>query len=92
MSQVPDEREKLQATLDALQTQLSQAKSLDPAITARLRATLADVDAALAGREPSAGHSPSERLSQVARDFEASHPTLSGAVGSIIDALARMGI
>ena len=31
-------------------------------------------------------------LEEVALDFEASHPTLAGTVGSIIDALARMGI
>jgi len=95
MSQASDDRRQLQATLETLEAQIRQAKSLDPAIAARLRATLADVEAALAGRAPKSAagqHSLAERLSHLAHDFEASHPTLSGGVGSIIDALARMGI
>ena len=34
----------------------------------------------------------SERLGEATREFEASHSTLLGTIGSVIDALAQMGI
>jgi hypothetical protein len=33
-----------------------------------------------------------QRLATAEHEFEATHPTLAGIVGSVIDALARMGI
>ena len=91
---MPDDRQRLRETVEKLQAQLKEAQSLDPKVAACLRETIADIQASLAGerRKPSGGRSLADRLSEVALDFEASHPTLAGTVGSIIDALARMGI
>ncbi|MGH7138150.1 MAG: DUF4404 family protein [Pirellulales bacterium] len=41
---------------------------------------------------PDAHKSAVRRLSDAARGFESTHPMLSGAIGSVIDALAQMGI
>ncbi len=89
---MPDEREQLLATLDQLRLRLDQIPSLPPATVAKLRATLADIEAALAGKKSTSEHGLGERLNQAALEFEASHPVLSGTLGGIIDALGRMGI
>jgi Domain of unknown function (DUF4404) len=89
---MPSDREQLLATLEQLRRQLDDTPSLQPAMTARLRATLADLEGALAGKNPAGEQRLRERLGQAALDFEASHPMLSGNVGSIIVALGRMGI
>ena len=89
---MPDEREQLLATLDQLRERLNQTPSLPGATVAKLRATLVDIEAALGGKEPASPQRFTERLSQAALEFEASHPMLSGNLGSIIDALGRMGI
>ena len=49
--------------------------------------TIASPDAAAVDDESLVG-----RLGEAARHFEESHPTLSGILGSMIDALGRMGI
>ena len=88
------DRQRLQATLDDLHAQLGEMEQADPEVRARLQATLAEIQAALAARaqrqpEP---ESITTRLGEAARHFENSHPNLSGAIGSVIDALGRMGI
>ena len=47
-----------------------------------------------AGAEPAGEHEESivQRLAAAERHFEQTHPTLAGVLGSVIDALARMGI
>ncbi len=87
-----DEHDQLLSTLDQLRERLDQTPALPPETVARLRATLADLDAALAHRKPTGETRLQERLSQAALEFEASHPMLAGNLGSIIDALGRMGI
>ena len=88
------DREQLQLALKQLRAQLQEVQSLDPEVAERLRSTVDQIDAALAGKpRPSAEESSlADRLSDAALDFEASHPTLSGTLGSVIDALSRMGI
>jgi hypothetical protein len=92
MAATPDDRQQLLATLDQLRQQLDQTPSLHAATVAKLRATLADLEATLEGKIPPSEQSLAERLSQAALEFEASHPVLSGNLGSIIAALGRMGI
>ena len=70
---------------------------LDPAFRQRLESTLEELRAALAQQEYSESSTNEEpplvqRLAESARHFEETHPNLSGMIGSIIDALGRMGI
>jgi hypothetical protein len=103
-------RERLQATLAELQSELAELGELDSTTRERLQATLGDIVAALArttdddfprptegepGRSQSgdtAPHSLAERLNDATRGLESTHPELSTTLGSVINALAQMGI
>lgn len=96
-----DNRQDLRATLTELHDQLEVAESIDAESMAMLRQALADIEQALSRRPISSEVSPMEsqarrslvrRLTDAARGFEATHPTLSGAIGGVVDALAQMGI
>ena len=96
-----DDLQDLRTRLAELHTQLESARSLDPDSQALLRQLMADIEQALAR-----GHAGEQqlvtqhthrgslirRLADATRGFESTHPMLSGAVGSVIDALSRMGI
>lgn len=99
--------QQLRHALEDLQHALAAAESVDPGVRERLDRAVEEIHAALARfpESPEGGHeaasaeratatgeSVTGQLAGVAREFEASHPTLSGMVGSVIDALARMGI
>ena len=87
------EHEKLQATLNQLREQLKQAQGLDPAVAKHLDAMIGEANDALVGRLTRPDHSSlNERLSDAVLKVEASHPDLAMNLGSIIDALGRMGI
>jgi len=84
--------DRLRSTLNRLKTQLEHA-SLDAETAARLKEAIKEIESAVAsGARPAGDASLTNRLSEAALDFEASHPTLAGTVGSVIDALASMGI
>ena len=89
-----NDADKLRASLAQLKRQLNEAISLDPTLAAQLRATIAEIEATLTGSASSrtADGTIRERLADAALDFEASHPTLAGTLGSVVDALGRMGI
>lgn len=96
-----DDRHDLRATLTELHRQLAAAKSLDPESEAMLRQVVADIEQALSrrlgGAEPlpagaTSQRSLARRLGDAARGFEATHPTLSAALGGVADALAQIGI
>ena len=91
------DRQRLQATLDELHQQLNDVDEIDPALREQLGSALRDIQMALqaraAGNPPAAGtDSVAQRLQEAAREFEENHPALSGTIGSLIDALGRMGI
>ena len=88
------DRQKLIATLNDLREQLSRVDELDADVRERLEETLHDVEDLLEKEPPRkvAHLSIGERLSDAARHFEETHPTLSGTLGSVIDTLGRMGI
>jgi hypothetical protein len=88
------EPDKLKETLQELRSQLDELRQRDPHVAAHLEATIAEAQAALAGppKHAAAHKSIVERLSDAVRDYEASHPSLAGNLGSIIDALGRMGV
>jgi hypothetical protein len=91
------ESERLRATLDALHLQLQSVDRVDPDVRALLESAVEDIHQTIdpeadpvetAEEDDSIVH----RLTAAARHFEESHPTLSGAVTSVIEALGRMGI
>ena len=87
----------LHATLADLHRQLESAQQVAPNDRELLARVLGDIERVLA-KGPAEGQPTAEpeslvtRLTESARNFEESHPTLFGAVGSVIDALSRMGI
>jgi hypothetical protein len=89
----PPERE-LRSTLDQLREQLHDAEALDPELKARLRAALGEIEGALAASGRHGLHEPSlrDRLTELTRQFEESHPNLAAAVGRVVDTLANLGI
>jgi signal transduction histidine kinase len=90
--------DKLRATLADLHAQLDDVEQLDPEVRDLLRDALAEIHETLEHRASGeeTGAAEQESLAQGLRElvdrFESSHPTLAGAVGSVIDALGRMGI
>ena len=95
-----EDRKQIEAALDRLTDELMSSNTFDPATAQRWQALLRDLRQALAAdNESRTKHSPkasesslAHRVSEAALEFEATHPTLSGSLGSIIDALGRMGI
>ncbi|HEX4132758.1 MAG TPA: DUF4404 family protein [Pirellulales bacterium] len=85
-----DEVEDLRAKLAQLRARLEGEPQLPAETRALLDQVLADIERLPRGERADA--TLSRRLSEAALEFEGKHPTLSGAVGSVIDALSRMGI
>ena len=84
----------LRRTLEELHTELQHAGMIDDRSRELLRSVLDDIEDLLA-REPKRGTPPesiAERLREAVRAFETTHPTLTGAIGRVADALAAMGI
>ncbi len=92
-----DQTEALRETLRQLHEQLVEADTVDPKVQTLLRNTLEEIHAMLErSRDEDAGASDhqslTDRLSETAKHFEESHPTLAEAVGRVADALSRLGI
>ena len=88
---------KLRETLEGLRAELAAEASLDPELRVRLEKTIQQIQEALeqtgSGSRIATGDTPfTERLSESARHFEATHPEVAAAVGRVIDALAALGI
>jgi hypothetical protein len=91
-----DAADKLKTTLGDLHAELRSLEQLDPETRRLLEEAAADIGRLVGGSQES-GRAEShasiiDRLTNAARDFEESHPTLAGTVGSVIDALGRIGI
>jgi Domain of unknown function (DUF4404) len=83
--------ERLQVALDELHRQLAEVESLDLESRNRLTSALHEIQTTLrSNAAPSQSLLP--RLRETAIGFEESHPRLAAAIGSLIDALARVGI
>ena len=82
---MPTPPEKLQATLDELHSELDVLDQLDDSTCAQLRATIADIQAALGRRAagdrgastPADDQSLAERLNDATRGLESTHPELA---------------
>ena len=92
---MPTDSNRLRRCVEVLRSQLDELPAPDAAAVDRLRVTLAEIEAAMDSSNESAkaaGASLGRRLTTAARDFEDSHPAISGTLSSVIDALGRMGI
>ncbi|HTM52963.1 MAG TPA: DUF4404 family protein [Pirellulales bacterium] len=89
-----DDRDKLRDALDRLQKELEELRKLNPGVGAQLDETIDEARATLEGKSPDLKRHSTliERLSNAMLDYEASHPSLAGNLGGLIDALANMGI
>ena len=88
------QHDKLRQALAQLQAQLDELRAVDPAVAEHLDSMIGQAQAVLAGR-PTGGdehRSMVEQLGDAVLKYEATHPTLAGNLGSVIDALAQMGI
>ena len=86
-----EEHEALRATLSHLHQQIA-GHDLDEQERVLLRDALHELEARLEGSPGEEGSSLADRLSELAQEFEESHPTLSATVGRLVDALANLGI
>ncbi|NIL98750.1 MAG: DUF4404 family protein [Planctomycetales bacterium] len=86
--------EKLRGTIQQLHAELESLEQMDQDVERLLQTAVADIHQALEqGTELTEQPSHiTSRLTEAARHFEDSHPTLSGIIGSLIDTLSRMGI
>ena len=97
---MPHRIENLRATLQELEAELDSVDQLDDESRELLKTAAAEIQEALHKSEPaeavtSAGDASqtwTDKLYDVASDFEESHPTLSRVVGNVASALAQLGI
>jgi hypothetical protein len=88
-----EDRDRVRRLIIKLREQLAAAAPVEVNLRRDLEATVADLEQALAGESlATAPAGSAERLGKAAAQFEASHPTLAGTIGAIIDAVGRAGI
>ncbi|HEY8376889.1 MAG TPA: DUF4404 family protein [Nannocystis sp.] len=91
--------DELRATLDHLHQELEQVSSHDPEVRKLLRHALREISDKLEAREQGAEDATAiasveqvDLLRATAAELEVRHPGLASALGSVVDALSRMGI
>ena len=90
--------ERLRQALNQLHAELESIDRVDPEVEGLLREAVDDIHAAMASSteetppDQPADESIGQRLSEVARHFEESHPTFAGTLGKLVDLLGQMGI
>jgi hypothetical protein len=81
--------------LKTLRAELADASDLDEASRASLAQVTDDIERQVKAGKPlegEAGETLSGRLQDVLLEFEAEHPTITGAVNQVAAALANLGI
>ncbi len=91
------ESERLREVLQELHEALESSESIDPALHAPLRGAMEEIGRSLdlAGDEGAAArqqHPLSTRISELALEFEADHPTIAGTLNRLTHMLSSMGI
>ena len=97
---MPHRIENLRATLQELEAELANVGELDDESRQLLETAAAEIQEALHKDQPEeavnsatdASSTWTDKLYDVASDFEQSHPTLSRLVGNVASALAQLGI
>ncbi len=89
-------RPELRERLEQLHEELESTDSVETDARELLGSLLADIQSLLdRSSDADAAHTPSslsKRLEATRREWETSHPTLSAAVGRVMDTLSNMGI
>lgn len=88
--------EHLRVALDELEQELRSTEDLDPRVREHLQKAADELRAAVQESQPgnrlSAQAGTARSLRDAIERFEISHPTLTGILGRMIDALAQLGI
>jgi tellurite resistance protein len=87
--------QKLKASIAEVEQQVRSAGALDESARETLEEVISDLRAAVdrqGGPGPFEPESLIERLRAAEENFQVSHPTLSGVVMRMIDALGQLGI
>ena len=82
--------EDLAKALQAVHKELHDAEHLEPSDVDKLKSTISEIESTIASKSEHAA-TLSERISESAQEFEASHPVLTMNLGRIADILQRMG-
>ncbi len=89
-------RPELRERLEKLHEELESTDSVENDARELLGSLLADIQSLLdRSSDAESAHTPdslSKRLEAATREWETSHPTLSAAVGRVMDTLSNMGI
>lgn len=89
------ESERLREVLQELHEALESSESIDPALHAPLRGAMEEIGRSLEATPDAAAtkpHALSTRISELALEFEADHPTIAGALNRLTHMLSNMGI
>jgi len=98
MSQLPPDRESLQALLGRVHERLNESGSVDSGSSELLRQLMGDIERALqqggAASKPGAAAAGkhTSRLESLAVQFEADHPALAESLYRLADLLGKAGI
>ena len=91
---MPERIEKLRGIVQELEAELESLESVDAQARSVLEEALEDLRVALSKTDPASLESESlvERLQTAEQEFQVSHPTISGLVLRMINALGQLGI
>jgi hypothetical protein len=85
--------ETLQRNLARLHSELRSTKSLDPQTRELLETVAQDIERTLQGEHDEESiRERLDRLENAALRFEVEHPTFSGLLSEVTDALAKIGV
>jgi uncharacterized membrane protein len=91
---MPERLNKLRDTVEELERELQALDEVDPETRRLLEDARSDIHEALAREEPETLDTGTltGRLEEIARRFEATHPTLAGVLERLVNGLAQLGI
>ena len=87
--------QKLREVVHEIRAQLADAEGLPPGTRRSLEELVRDLESVIErrpGAAPEGGEGLRDRLTDVVRRLEASHPMLSTTLGNVVDALAFFGL
>ena len=82
----------LKEKLTELHDELKQTTELDDESRTLIYQLIDDIDKLLEPAHPSSGHEFRDRIEDMARRFESSHPAMAGVIQKLGDVLAQSGI
>lgn len=89
---MPERIEKLRQTVKELEEELAGLASFDDETRKKLQEAVGEIQTLLKQEGELEPDSVIERLRAAEEEFQVSHPTLSGIVARMIDALGQLGI